>query len=107
RVFAQQVRQVLASLQYIDGVGYDERGFTRLLGSMPAGQLDALLNDLRRTPAGAKQPGPFRSVWPVRLALVYPQLPPPAGRPAPPVVPPGQEKLTADLREALAGAGGA
>jgi hypothetical protein len=107
RVFAQQVRQVLASLQYLDGVGYDERGFTRLLGSMPAGQLDALLSDLRRTPAGAKQPAPFRSVWPVRLARVYPQLPPPAGRPAPPVVPPGQEKLTADLREALAGAAGA
>jgi hypothetical protein len=102
-VFARQARQVLASLQYIDGVGYDDRGFTRLLGSMPAGQVDALLNDLRQTPAGKKQPAPFQNAWPVRLVVVYPQLPLPAGRPTPPVVPPGQEKLTADLREALAG----
>jgi hypothetical protein len=102
RAFAQQVRQVLASFQYIDGVGYDTRCFTRLLGSMPAGQVDALLNDLRRTPAGMKQSAPFQNAWPVRLVTVYPQLPLPAGRPTPPVVPAGQEKLTADLREALA-----
>jgi hypothetical protein len=104
RLFAQQTRQVLTALQFSDAVGYDHRGFTRLLGSMPAGQVDALLNDLRQTPAGRKQPAPFQNAWPVRLALVYPQLPLPAGRPAPPVVPSGQEKLSADLRELLADA---
>jgi hypothetical protein len=104
RLFAQQTRQALASLQFLDGVGYDNRGFTRLLGSMPAAQVDALLNDLRQTPAGRKQPAPFQNAWPVRLTRVYPQLPLPAGRPAPPVVPSGQEKLSADLRELLADA---
>src|SRR5262249_44372307 len=60
-------RQVRAKLQEItqtadkdakappgfqEGLGYDHRGFTRLMGTIPAGQLELLLRDLRRLPAG-------------------------------------------------------
>ena len=50
RQFADQARQVLAKLNFVEAVGYDNRADTRLLGTIPAGRLDALLNDLRFQP---------------------------------------------------------
>jgi hypothetical protein len=50
QVVADQVRRVLAKLNFVEAVGYDNRAHTRLLGTIPAGRLDALLNDLRLQP---------------------------------------------------------
>ncbi len=51
QVFADQVLRVLANLNFVEAVGYDNRAHTRLLGTIPAGRLDALLDDLRLQPA--------------------------------------------------------
>jgi hypothetical protein len=104
RLLHEQAREVLASIGFRQAVGYDHRGHTRLVGMIPVGQLDTLLTDLRSLPAGERQPAPFQSAWPLRLAEVLPALPSPGQRPPPPPVPPGQEKLTADLREVVADA---
>jgi hypothetical protein len=101
-----QTFEVLAGLQFRGAVGYDHRGYTRLLGSMPYNRLETLLTDLREQPAAARLPAPFRNVWAVRKAEVFPDMPAPVPRPAPPQVPQGQEKLSPDLR-ALLGDGGA
>jgi len=54
RLLAGQVRTVLANLGFSEGVGYDDRAHTRLLGSISPARLDDLLNDLRRQPAAWK-----------------------------------------------------
>jgi hypothetical protein len=51
RLLADEVRAVLEKLKFVEAVGYDNRAHTRLLGTIPAGQLSALLDDLRRQPA--------------------------------------------------------
>ncbi len=51
QVFADEVLRVLAKLNFVEAVGYDNRAHTRLLGTIPAGRLDALLDDLRLQPA--------------------------------------------------------
>ncbi|HEX5271451.1 MAG TPA: hypothetical protein VFW33_13230, partial [Gemmataceae bacterium] len=43
-------RRVLAKLNFVEAVGYDNRAHTRVLGTVPAGRLDALLADLRLQP---------------------------------------------------------
>ncbi len=93
-----QTFEVLAGLQFRGAVGYDHRGYTRLLGSMPYNRLEMLLTDLREQPAAARLSAPFRNLWAVRRAEVFPAMPPPVPRPAPPQVPKGQEKLSPDLR---------
>jgi hypothetical protein len=50
QLFADEVRRVVAKLGFVEAVGYDNRAHTRLLGTIPAGRLDALLNDLRLQP---------------------------------------------------------
>src|SRR5262249_10451680 len=37
-------------LGFREAVGYDRRGWTRLLGTIPAGKLETLLEDVRRDP---------------------------------------------------------
>jgi hypothetical protein len=101
----EQAREVLASLNFREAVGYDHRGFTRLVGAIPADRVDTLMTDLRKTPAGARQGPPFTAAWPLRLSEIRPDLPLPVQRPRPPAVPAGQEKLTADLREVVAAKG--
>jgi hypothetical protein len=56
RVLADQVRAVLARLGFSEAVGYDTRAHTRLLGTIPAGKLDELLDDLRRQPSAWQLP---------------------------------------------------
>ncbi|MGH7223782.1 MAG: hypothetical protein ACRELF_11175, partial [Gemmataceae bacterium] len=97
----RQTFEVLAGLQFFEAAGYDPRGYTRLVGSMPLARVDSLLTDLRQQPAGKKLPGPFRNVWAVRVSVVNPDMPPPAPRPRLPKVPKGQEKLSPDLRDVL------
>ncbi len=47
---ARQTLAILAPLSFKEAVGYDHRQQTRMLGQIPVGQLDILLNDPRRTP---------------------------------------------------------
>ncbi len=101
---SRQTFEVLAGLSFFEAVGYDTRGYTRLVGSIPFNNVETLLTDLRQQPAGQKQPGPFRNVWAVRASIVSPDMPVPAARPRPPQIPAGQEKLSPDLREVLADA---
>ncbi len=107
RQLHEQTFEVLAGLQFRGAVGYDHRGFTRLLGSMPYNRLETLLTDLREQPAGQRMSGPFRNVWAVRLAEVLPGMPLPMPRPRPPQVPKEQEKLSPDLRDVLSDAAAA
>jgi hypothetical protein len=46
-----QLRAVLANLGFREGVGYDERGGSRLVGSLPGKNVDALIDDIRLNPA--------------------------------------------------------
>jgi hypothetical protein len=107
RALARQTAEVLTSVGFQEAAGYDHRAFTRLLGSIPSSRLLGLLDDLRRLPAGAKQGAPFQSVRALKLVVARPDLPVPAPRPAPPAVPPGQEKMSADLRALLLDPAGA
>ena len=95
-----QVREAISDLKFREAVGYDTRDDTRLLGAVPAGQIDALLNDVRKRPLAPKL-APLQSAWPIRLVEVQPDLPTPNGRPEPPPIPKGQEKIAAELRELL------
>jgi hypothetical protein len=52
RQLSEQMRQVLGSLGFKEGVSYDHRGYTRMVGSIPAGQLETLLNSVRLVPSG-------------------------------------------------------
>src|SRR5262249_54765748 len=52
RVLRDEVRRVLAPLGFLEAAGYDDRGFTRLVGQAPSGQVDVIAGDLRRHPAG-------------------------------------------------------
>lgn len=102
----QQAAERLAKLGFAPADGYDNLGYTRLRGTMPAGRVPDLLKDLRALPAGwfigeadrDVQPLPLRAVTPVRVVTVLPDLPPPPavfdGR--------GLGKLTADLKAAVA-----
>jgi hypothetical protein len=54
RVLAEQTLAALKDLGFREGVGYDDRGHTRIVGMVSVGQLDALLGDLAFSPAGVK-----------------------------------------------------
>ena len=54
RTLVQQARVVLASLGFQEGTGYDHRRYSRLVGSIPVKNLDALLSDFRRQPQAWK-----------------------------------------------------
>ncbi len=108
RLLAQQTRVLLATQGFQEAVGYDNRGHTRLLGTIPAAALPRLLDDLRvqtgwlaPSPAVQQLPDPIRSSWPVRIVEVIPE---PAGAPpvkalaAEPPTPPGQETISPELR---------
>jgi len=99
---AAQTRRVLQEVGFKEAAGYDSRGASRLVGAIPVGQLDALLNDLRLTPAGSQMGAPFNRVWALRVVEVLPGMPVPAPRPAPALPPLGQAKIAQDLREVLA-----
>ena len=50
RTLYQEARAALLSMGFQEGVGYDTRRYTRLVGSIPVKNLDALLLDFRRQP---------------------------------------------------------
>jgi hypothetical protein len=113
RILADQAAALLETLGFHEAVAYDHRGFTRLVGTLPAGQLDTLLRDLRAQPSGwlvpvvplKELPAPIRNVSPVLLTEVAPE---PAGtpplRPLPTFQAPQKalEKVSPDLRALVA-----
>jgi hypothetical protein len=85
QVLADQTRLLLMELGFREAVGYDQHGltgrpFTRLVGTVPAGALPALLKDVRRQPAGwfaprfapEDLPLPLREVSPIVVTEVVP-----------------------------------
>jgi hypothetical protein len=105
----EQMRPLLRKVGFREAVGYDNRDHTRLAGTIPAGRLDSLLDDLRRLVKG-ELPDLLGRFWPVRLIEVTPE---PAGvapareLPTPPAEPKGQlhlRKISPELRRLL-GAG--
>jgi hypothetical protein len=54
RQLAGELVAVLRGFGFREAVGYDHRGFTRLLGSLPGDQIPTLLNDVRLTPVAWK-----------------------------------------------------
>lgn len=110
--------QVLAQLRqigFVNAIAYDHRGYTRIVGRIPAGQLETLLDDLRSRPAGwlvpetaiAALPMPIQQVpYPVRITEVIPE---PKEAPAPAELKvaedpkePHLRKITPELRERMA-----
>lgn len=104
RLLHGQTAEALGSLKFAEAVGYDDRGNTRLVGSVPSGQVEALLNYPRTLPAGKDLPVPFARTRTVRVIEARPDLPAPAPRPPAPEVPAGQARVAGDLREVLADA---
>ena len=108
---ANQARARLAGVGFVEKVGYDHLGNTRLLGTIPAGEVETLLHDLRDLPAGwlapdaprDQLPEPIRGVNPIRIVEVLAE---PAGAPAnadaqqPVAADAALEKLSLDLRDA-------
>lgn len=106
----------LAQIGFVEKVGYDHERFTRILGTMPSGDVPILLGDLRAQPAGwfvsdtpiENLPDPIQQISPIRIVEVLAE---PAGVaesvdvPPPPAPPAGQEflaKIAPDLRRAAA-----
>jgi hypothetical protein len=108
----EQTADRLRQMGFIENIGYDPRGFTRLVGSMPADQIPLLIADLRWQPGGWLSPEtnpdalpePIRSVDPLRVVTVVPL---PAGISAvadavTPKVDPALVKVGPELRALLA-----
>ncbi len=101
-LLTDQVRRVLNAIGFKEGALYDHRGYTRLVGSLPVGQIDTVLNDLRKHEAGAALPPPFANGPPIRVVEILPDLPQLAPRPAAPLPPPELETIGSDLRQLVA-----
>ncbi len=113
---AQQTKERLASLGYVDKVGYDNRKNTRLFGTVPTAEIESLLSDLRDTPGGwlgpdvprDELPDPIREFNPIRVVEVIAEpegVPPNADAPAP-TVDPTLENVAPDLWPEIAKEGG-
>jgi hypothetical protein len=111
RLLASQVRAILERVGFREAVGYDNRGHTRLVGTLPAARLELLLQDLRWQGSGwlvpetpvAELPGTIKESWPLLVAEVIPEPEGVAAKepPSAPPVPVGQEylnKIAPELR---------
>ncbi|HET6575056.1 MAG TPA: hypothetical protein VFG68_15725 [Fimbriiglobus sp.] len=111
RLLHEQVSRHLGLMGFREGVGYDTLNGRLLRGSLPVGYLFTLLKDLRNQPSGWFAPAvppeslplPLRSVLPVRLVEVLPDLPAGATPPPPPANAPARPpKFTPELAALLA-----
>jgi hypothetical protein len=108
RLLADEIRPKLAQLGFQEAVGYDSRGHTRMVGTIPAGELHTLLKDLRWQPSGwlapavpvAELPAPLRYVSPIRVTEVTPE---PAGVPPAKSIPAAPESAGGPLDKVSAG----
>jgi hypothetical protein len=111
RDLADQTRLLLGELAFHEAVGYDTRGFsgrpfTRLVGTIPAGQVATLLKDLRGQPSGwfaprfdfSELPLPLRALNPILVTEVVPEPEPAKELAETPARPrPDLEKISTDL----------
>jgi hypothetical protein len=85
RTLAEQTLLLLGVLGFREAVGYDQHGltgqpFTRLVGMIPASEVNSLLKDIRRQPSGwlaprftpADLPLPIQKVSPILVTEVLP-----------------------------------
>lgn len=109
RALVEQLRPLLVEQGFQEALGYDHRGHTRLVGTVPGGKVPLLLQDLRWQAAGwfvpetqvADLPMPLRNRWPLVVTEITPEPAdiPPAKDAA--VVTPAEEhlrKLTPEVR---------
>jgi hypothetical protein len=111
----QLSRQCLPRLEAIgfrEAIGYDHRGFTWLVGTVPAGQLNQLLKDLRELPSGWLVPhdpvptldAPLKNQVPIQVIELLPEpgdVAPARETPAAPALPEAKAhfaKLAPELR---------
>src|SRR5439155_1572166 len=81
RDLARQAAAVLTkSAGFVEAVGYDNRGHSRLVGSVPAESLDKLLDEPSALKGADEQPL-FRRLRGLPLIIARPDLPPPSARP--------------------------
>ncbi|MFO0880531.1 MAG: hypothetical protein U0840_24560 [Gemmataceae bacterium] len=102
-LFRQTVTVLAKDLGFIEAVGYDHRGYTKLLGSVPAENALRLLDDVRKLPSAVDVGAPLSNVTPLRLTIARPDWPAPSGRTPAPPVPEKEKKFTPELRTLLAG----
>jgi hypothetical protein len=111
RLLAEQVLGLLRAEGFREAIGYDHRGYTRLVGTIPTGKLDRLLEDLRWQSSGwlAPQtpvrdlPQPLARIWPIRVIEVRPEPAETAPAREPPAEPaPAQGTLGKVARDLLA-----
>jgi hypothetical protein len=98
-----QTGKVLAGIGFVEGVGYDHRGFSRLVGSVPVEALEQLLADPRKFKGAGEESAPFRSIGGIRLTVARPDWVIPTPKPAVPEV--KDRKIAPDLRARLGDAG--
>ncbi len=104
RELARQTADVLTKdAGFVEAVGYDNQHSSRLVGSVPASQLEKLVEDVRRLPAAKELGGAIRRISPLRVTFARPDWPVPSGRPKAAEVPANQLKFTPELRQALEG----
>ncbi len=113
RELAEQSRLLLGLLGFKEATAYDHRGvqgapYTKVIGSVPAGQIEVLLKDLRRQPggwfapriAGEDLPSPLRDIDPIVYTEVLSDPEPIADAAAPaPRSPEYLDKIGAGLWE--------
>lgn len=104
RQLARQTARVLTKdAGFVEAVGYDSPTNSRLVGSVPAEDLDKLVEDVRGLPSAKDEAGPLSRVSPIRITVARPDWPVPSGRPSEPSVPEKEIKFTPALRELLKG----
>jgi hypothetical protein len=102
-LFRRIARGLARAGGFIEADAYDNKGYFRLVGSVPLMSLGRFLDALRDLPGRERMPSLLRTLHPVLVVEARPDLPVPAGRPAAPVVPAGQQKFDPALRALLAG----
>jgi len=81
KIFHDQVASHLTLLGFQEAVAYDNKGFSIVRGTVPAGNLPSLLKDLRSVPSGwflpliprDQIPSPLGGILPIRIIEVLPE----------------------------------
>lgn len=103
RQLARQTIEVLSKdLGFVEAVAYDHQGERRLVGSVPVENLEKLVEDVRHLPTAQGAAAPLRNISPVRVTLVRPDWPVPAGKLPTAAVPENLRKFTPEMRALLA-----
>jgi hypothetical protein len=113
KLLHDQTRARIAEFGFKNGIAYDHRGWTRLIGTIHGGELLTLLKDIRGEPSGWLEPltplkdlpMPLQGVSPLRVIEVIPEpdgVAPVAELPAPAPVAEPMQKIGSDLRQLMA-----